>query len=212
MIYHSKANCWNCFIVCRFLLSVWITTMASANISCPKQLREKFKSFDASWIRTEEEKVQWWHSWCDRHPFPILVNFPENIISNSPLSWAIRQSYKQVQSTGSVKRQKESERKGISDHIQLLFNNFGRQIHYPGPLLTLNLLLNNLLLNCWIPVRSDLPFGFLLPVDRACPPNLFVPLSYGPDDAGFWCNVFWKVYKNGWAQNDLSCRRALKPQ
>ena len=56
-----------------------------------------------------------------------------------------------------------------------------------------NLLLNN------IGYRSEklfLSLSFYL-FDRAGAPNLFAPLLYGPDDGGFWCNVFWKgFFKN----------------
>ena len=54
-----------------------------------------------------------------RHPFPILVKGLSRklkTLHQSPrLSWVIRQCYKKVRSTGSVKRQKEREGKNISD-------------------------------------------------------------------------------------------------
>ena len=43
----------------------------------------------------------------------MYTDFPEN--HQRRPSWALRQWYKKVRSTGSVKRQKESERKSISD-------------------------------------------------------------------------------------------------
>ena len=88
--------------------------------------------------------------------------FLSTLHQSLPLSWVIRQLYKKVRSTGSVKRQKESETRAIRTGIQQLFNKlFNSKLTRKQKPWIMVMPTLKLLKNYWMPVRNALDFRFL---------------------------------------------------
>ena len=127
-------------------------------------------------------------------PYSCKRTLQKRLHQNPPSSWTIRQCYKKVRSTGSVKRQKESERKSISDRCLTIAQQVVQQ-----QVNTFAEALDNAYASwsCWtiIECRSEMLFlslSFCLltePVLR----TFLCHCHMAHDDAGLWCDVFWTV-------------------
>ena len=108
--------------------------------------------------------------------------FQKTLHQKPPSSQAIRQWY--IQKGSEHRICQKTKRKRKEKHFGPASSNCsttsGGISIIQGLCYDVNLLLNNLLNNCWIPVRNALPLAFLLSFDRAGDRNLFVTLSYGP--------------------------------
>ena len=107
------------------------------------------------------------------------------------ITWVTQQWYKMVWSTGSVKRQKEGERKSISDQYPTIVQ---QQVN------TLAEALDNgyASWSCWKIIGRWSKMLFLslllcLLTDRCSEPFCKYHCRMDHDDGGLWCNVFRKI-------------------
>ena len=120
--------------------------------------------------------------------------FQKTLHQNPPSSWAIRQWCKKVRSTGSFKRQNESERKSISDRYPTIVQQVVQE--------QVNTLVESLdngyaswscwiIIGCWSEMLL-LSLSFCLLTDPMLQAFLY-HCRMTHYDGGLWCNVFWKV-------------------
>ena len=154
-------------------------------------------------VRTQDIGLQSWERFFFGHPVyhskancwsPPMSDsreqtFQKTLHQRPPSSWAMRQWYKMVRSTGSVKRQKKrSERKNISDHHPIIVLQL--QDAYPLSRASINVL-TCCWTTCWTIVgcRSEMFFISLSFCDLSHIASLRTSLYHcrmAHDDGGFW--------------------------
>ena len=121
LIYYLKANCWNFFrvhalFIVRYKLRPRQLLTCDAQKWLYKRVNEVLIFLFGICSQTSKR-----FNWFDRYRYSTHVQtFQKTLHQNPPSSSAIRQRCKKVWSTGSVKRQKESERKSISDRHPII--------------------------------------------------------------------------------------------
>ena len=129
-IYHSKANCWNCLIVCRFLLCGANHYHDSAKISCQKRWCKRLgKVLNSTFgvmnqVRREKGSMLTL-VWSQPFSESCKKTFQKTLPQRTPSSWALvlRQWYKKVRSTGPPDLSKKKAKGGaFRTGIQQLFN------------------------------------------------------------------------------------------
>ena len=110
-----------------------------------------------------------------------IQTFQKTLHQMPPSSSAIRQC-SDTKTFGTPDLSKDKKKaKGASNNCSKIS---GGICIIQGLCLRVNLLLNNLLNNCWIPVRNAFLFAFLFYFDRTGAPNFFYHCSMANDDRG----------------------------
>ena len=152
----------------------------------------------ASWIRSDEEKVQCWRSWFDRHFALILVKRLSRKHDVKTLHYHGSKTVVSTKRFEALSLSKDKWKRN-EEHFGPVSNKIIQQV-VQQQFNTLADALDNgyASWSCWTIVgcRSEMLFLSLsfCPLTEPVLRILLYHCRMAHDDGGFWCHVFWKVF------------------